>query len=474
IQFADLEECKREWLQTQQPLKRHDIYIMSKDEIPQYMKLYNIDVKFVSNTPSYNMYDYNIMNWYLKDPEPGLLGVYFTSRPNPFKSTYPNSDYKYTLNDLLKYELEISDAYVFWNANETNLNLPIIHHIVKIYTDQNNNTYKENLIQKDLFDNKITNNRIHVDLNCYNSTTNTGLSVPFDSNGAYFNYERVEAVYFDGGFRLENPNINFNNLKQLANGAKNIHVYSFNLISKEKEYIHYEDLDDPYTSIRNWKKGNGLFNDPKVVKKSDYNWEIIGDNFILTHTVETEDKIYYIKFTSNYNEKLIQWKNQCDIKPGRVYTAKEIRDRFGRSSRTIYDEHGRSINYRYVEGTFIDDWYIDGSECIGSNNHFNSYLDRLQTPTPPIKVNNNSINKPIKEDSTFLNKAIAISRYANPITLVLPDEAFKLENEKIGTSSINNGTLIFKQQELNDEKIVRPISENFKVKKINKKVKIYK
>ncbi len=448
IQFADLEECKREWLRTQQPLKRHDIYVMSKDEIPQYMKLYNIDVEFVSYTPSYNMYDYNIMNWYLKDPEPGLLGVYFTSRPNPFKSRYPNSDYKYTLNDLLKYELEISDAYVFWDANtkKSNLSIPIIQHIINIYSDQNNNTYKENLIQKDLFDNGITNNKIYVELNCYNFSPKVGLSVPFESDELFFTNHKIEAVYFDGGLRLKNSHIKLSNLIRLGNGAKNIHLYSFNIIDKKRSIVSCEHQSDPYTAIRRWKKSNNLFNDPQVIAKSDYIWEIKDDDFVLTHTVETEDEIMTIKFTSNYKEHLQQWMNQCDIKQNRFYSAQEIRDKFGRYSRTIYDQHGRPINYRYVEGFWYDDWYIDGSECIGPSNYFNSYLDTTQPPKKPIEVNNIS-NRPIKNESSVFD--------ALTTKVVAP-----LQN--------NEQVITVKQPEINDERIVRPASKNFEVKKINK------
>jgi len=454
IQFADLEECKREWLRTQQPLKRHDIYVMSKDEIPQYMKLYNIDVEFVSYTPSYNMYDYNIMNWYLKDPEPGLLGVYFTSRPNPFKSRYPNSDYKYTLNDLLKYELEISDAYVFWDANtkKSNLSIPIIQHIINIYSDQNNNTYKENLIQKDLFDNGITNNKIYVELNCYNFSPKVGLSVPFESDELFFTNHKIEVVYFDGGLRLKNSHIKLSNLIRLGNGAKNIHLYSFNVIDKDKKYIKPEPCDDPYTAIRDWKKGNGLFNDPKVVKISDYTWEIKGDNFILIHTVETEDKIYEITFASNYNEKLQKWKDQCYIKLLHPYSPGEIRDKFGRTSKIIYDEYGKEINYKYEKGFLIDDWYIDGISIYSTDYIFGRYLDTTKPPKIPIENDNTTSKAKIPFEDLM-------ERDYRERTL---------KKRLYELNKYNERTLIVKQQEINDERIVRPTSENFEVKKINK------
>jgi len=458
IQFADLEECKREWLRTQQPLKRHDIYIMSKDEIPQYMKLYNIDVKFVSNTPSYNMYDYNMMNWYLKDPEPGLLGVYFTSRPNPFKSTYPNSDYKYTLNDLLKYELEISDAYIFWNANiKDDLNTTIYHHTIHIYNHQNNDTYKKESIQKDLFDNNITNNKIRVNLNCYNLTSTAGLSASFNSNESNFYGYKIEAVYFDDGYRLEYPDISINNLIRLGNGAKNIHLYSF--VIKEKTKIDVPDtFENPYTAIIEWKKQKGLFNNPQVIAKSDYTWEIKGDTFILTHIVETEDKIYHIKFASNYNEKLQKWKDQCYIKLLHPYSPGEIRDKFGRTSKIIYDEYGKEINYKYEKGFLIDDWYIDGISIYSTDYIFGRYLDTTKPPKIPIENDNTTSKAKIPFEDLM-------ERDYRERTL---------KKRLYELNKYNEQTLIVKQQEINDEKIVRPQSENFKVKKINKTVKIHK
>ncbi|WP_284928618.1 hypothetical protein [Candidatus Phytoplasma sp. AldY-WA1] len=443
IQFADLEECKREWLQTQRPLQRHDIYVMSKHEIPEYMKNFNIDVD-TPYRPAYNSYNNESLIWYLKEPENGLLGIYFKPRYNPFKTIYPADDYEYTLDDLLKYELEISDAYVFWDANiKDDLNTTILHHKIEICKEQNNIIYKTNSIQKDLFDDNITNNKIRVNLNCYNLTSTAGLSASFNSNKSDFYGYKIEAVYFDDGYRLEYPDISIDNLIRLGNGAKTIHLYSFVVIDKLDLYKN-DECDDPYIAIREWKKANNLFNNPQVIAKSGYAWQIRGEKFILTHTVETEKEIYHIAFTSNYTKELQKWKDQCYIKKDQFYTAQEIRNKLGRTNKIIYDECGNKKNYGYVEGFIFDDWYVDGKECIGSENRFDHYYDTTKPPKIPIK--NNSL----------------VTRETDP------------DAERFFTFHSHDLGITWPQKEVGDERIVRTAVSNLKAKKINKTVKIHK
>jgi hypothetical protein len=430
IQFADLKECEREWLQTQRPLQRHDIYVMSEDEIPEYMKNFNIEIDIRCRRPGYNAYNANWIWWHLKEPEPGLLHVYFKSRPNPFKAIYPATDNEYTLNDLLKYELSISDAYVFWDANiKDDLNTTICHHKIEIYNHQNNDTYKKESIQKDLFDNNITNNKIRVNLNCYNLTSTAGLSALFNSNKSNFYGYKIEAVYFDDGYRLEYPDISINNLIRLGNGAKTIYLYSFNVLSKKEENIVLPTSSEPYDSIQLWKIEKIDFD---TTKESPFKWKVEANNFTLTQTVETENTIYHISCDSDYKERLERWKNQCYFKPGNVFDSAQIMSKVSDNG-TFYSDSNSTI-YAYMYNTYIYPhkgicyYYFNTNytnfpyytiKISGDNTtedlvarwrdwRFDGYFDTTPPPSQPdyIKEYDKS-RKLIKSTTAYTNKFIA-------------------------------------------------------------------
>ncbi|WP_341266633.1 hypothetical protein [Candidatus Phytoplasma fraxini] len=114
-------------------MKRYDINILELEDIPNILKYYDISTAVGKNMPpSYNSYKTpQILNWYLKNLSKDLLGIYFKPRTNPFKIEYPYGDYNYTLEDLLKYEIAIEEAFVFWDAKQKPQEIqPQIHLVV--------------------------------------------------------------------------------------------------------------------------------------------------------------------------------------------------------------------------------------------------------------------------------------------------------------------------------------------------------
>jgi len=109
---------------TQQPLKRHDFNIYNKNDIIKILKDNNnncdFSSSFDSNKPGYNCYESQSLGTYwFKDPPNGLITVYFKYRDNPFNQKYPVAHYKHALDDLLKQEISISEAYIFWDVTQT-------------------------------------------------------------------------------------------------------------------------------------------------------------------------------------------------------------------------------------------------------------------------------------------------------------------------------------------------------------------
>jgi hypothetical protein len=72
---------------------------------------------FLQHVPS------RVMFWTFKNPPPGLLYVYLKARDNPFKKKYPYGDNQHTLEDLLKYEIAIEEAFVFWGMPNKKLKI---------------------------------------------------------------------------------------------------------------------------------------------------------------------------------------------------------------------------------------------------------------------------------------------------------------------------------------------------------------
>ncbi|WEK82471.1 MAG: hypothetical protein PR2021_4030 [Candidatus Phytoplasma pruni] len=99
-------------------MKRYDINVLDHKDIPNVLKYFHLQCSGVLHKPSYNNYQQTNLYYYLKNPPSGLLGVYFKPRFNPFKIEYPYADDLYTLEDLLKYEIAIEEAFVFWDAKQ--------------------------------------------------------------------------------------------------------------------------------------------------------------------------------------------------------------------------------------------------------------------------------------------------------------------------------------------------------------------
>ncbi|CAM12062.1 Conserved hypothetical protein [Candidatus Phytoplasma australiense] len=441
IKLADYETLQQEWLATQSKMKRYDIPVLSKESIPEILKYFNIKTStYGLDKSTYNPYAKNIFYWELKNPPAGLICAFFKARQNPFKIKYPQDDYEYTLDDLLKYEIAIEEAFVFWDVQQKNQeekgNVELI--IINLFVDQS----KEKAINDYLIQNKIIKEPKLIKLGCYNITPTTGLITPLPAGG--FNGIEIAAIYFDNGVRLLPEDKKTRDLKQeiewreeikelyqeiikrqtytiedllkLSNGAKNIYLFSF-VTKKSPQTIQLPDSADPYQAIRDWKRENNLYTFPPLVQEDDYEeqsenrdagFEINSPAYkkisilfpikIVKHTFETTDCCYFvvckndtlqIKLAKQYRDAYVNWLNQCEIKPGISYSAGEIRDKFGRSSRDIYNEEGRKCRYYYVTNTFIDDWYVNGSECSGSNNTFSNFYDTTPPPKKPPELNIN-------------------------------------------------------------------------------------
>ncbi|MDC9032173.1 hypothetical protein [Columbia Basin potato purple top phytoplasma] len=195
-------------------------------------------------------------------------------------------------------------------------------------------------------------------------------------------------------------------LLKLSNGAKNIYLFHFN-VQKRKKIIELPDSLEPYQTIRDWKRENNLYTYPPLIKEGEYkeeikeaeiSFEITSPSYkkfnipfkvkIVSHLFETDNTIYLIicndssfkiKLAEQYRTNYINWLNQCYIKYGYYYSGEEVRNKFGRSSRNIYDENGNSYYYKYVDGIFFDNWYIDGNVTA------KTYYKFLDTTLPPPK-----------------------------------------------------------------------------------------
>ncbi|GLH60565.1 hypothetical protein PAWBP_3030 [Paulownia witches'-broom phytoplasma] len=267
---------------------------------------------------------------------------------------------------------------------------------VNIFVDQS----KEEVINNYLIQQKIIQKPKLIKLGCYNPTPNTGLVVPFPLGG--FNFLEVEAIYFDDGIRLL-PQLTSTiaDLLKLSNGAKNIYLFSFNTQKRIKS-IELPDAIDPYQAIRTWKRDNNLFDyegefihQTGSVKKAllitpNRKQTLSCEIHQLKNIFKTEKEKFIIsckdeepklRIFNYYSSEYVNWLNQCYIKPGISYSSVEIRDKFGRSSRGIYNQEGESCQYHYDPGFFIDDWYVNGINCVGPNNTFSNFYDT----TPPLK-----------------------------------------------------------------------------------------
>jgi hypothetical protein len=226
IKLYSTQKLKDKWLVTQPELYIQNINVESRKDIPKIMELLDINkVRIPYRFPSYNG-DNDCMYWYLKNPQDGLLNVYFKSRNNPFKITYPYVDNKYTLDELLTYEIAIEKAYVFWDISKAKIDSNV--NIKTINLDYYFNTTKESELKKYLTETIKANDR-DVKLGCYNAVPDGAINVRFNSyEHFYYNNNKIEAVYFDYGIRVLDANFDkADNLTKFANGAKNIYLFTF-------------------------------------------------------------------------------------------------------------------------------------------------------------------------------------------------------------------------------------------------------
>jgi len=431
ISFFDQDEYEREWLNSQTKLIRYDYNVFNNNEIIRILKMHDNGSYYFSgcfdlNKPGFNNNDSKSLGgFWFKNPPHGLITVYFKYRNNPFNKKYPVDDYDYTLDDLLKYEICIEEAHVFWNANQKEIdpNLKIHHEIFTIHPDQNNDNYKKELIQNYLCNSNITKNKKFIDLNCYNYSPTTDIVVPFkpsiykddtmktinvniidaknkinqnnieiNKNDEYM-YDRIrwllnmnrslqkeidvledqikrilpiEAVYFDNGIRFNESNLEVNDLLKLSNGAKNVYLFSFNV--KKTKYITLLPSDNPYETIQKWKKDENILS--TIINESPFEWKD-GDNYNLTQTVETKDAIYHINCRSPYKEKLIKWKNNCHhyyFIPGNELSSAKIRDKISDGTK-LYSDDVNSYIYAYNDGTCVYP-YQEEDGCYYVNTHY--------------------------------------------------------------------------------------------------------
>ncbi|AOF54643.1 hypothetical protein MBSPM3_v1c1090 [Maize bushy stunt phytoplasma] len=315
-------------------------------------------------------------------------------------------DYEYTLEDLLKYEIAIEEAFIFWDVKQKpkdeNVNITVI--VSNIFVGQN----KEEIINRWLINNNIIKQPKLIQLGCYNVTPNTGLVAPLPSKT--FHEIDIDAVYFDDGIRIMEPQQgNIQDLLKLSNGAKNIYLFTFN-IGKRGIHINLPDSLNSYETIRDWKRTNNLYtyegeykkysekvNNPiNITSPASKTIDIFVNVNIITNIFETEDKIYWITcqdtqskrdILNTYQKDLVAWLNQCYIKYGFTYQGETIRNKLGRSSRTLYDENGNTHYYKYEEGWRYDDWYIDGNDCCSGGDRWQTrtYYQFLDTTLPPKK-----------------------------------------------------------------------------------------
>ncbi|MDO8079032.1 hypothetical protein OC716_02110 [Candidatus Phytoplasma aurantifolia] len=170
IKLADFQTLQQEWLENQSKLKRYDISVLTKQSISDILKYFQIEtVLHDLNRPTYNPYHHNFLCQEFKNPPSGLLGVYLKPRINPFNEKYPAKDNEYTLEDLLKYEIAIEEAFVFWDVHQqpplsTQANVEVI--LINHFIGQS----KEELINHYLIQNQIINEPKLIKLGCYNPT----------------------------------------------------------------------------------------------------------------------------------------------------------------------------------------------------------------------------------------------------------------------------------------------------------------
>jgi hypothetical protein len=376
-------------LEKQKKLKKYDFNISDKQEIKEILKKFDIEINFINDQTSYNKYnDYSLL-YNLKKPPEELIGIYLKPRLNPFGEEYPCEHNKYSIEEILKHNLSIEKVYFFWDVEKKILNPEIkIHYIQENINDKQE---KINFINKYLIQNKIIDKTQLIELNCYNSDSKSGISIPLPNN--LYKTKTISAIYFDDGIRKINEKKGtIENLIKMGNGAKNIYIFSF------QENIINIDLglqQKPYDAINNWKKNYKLYDFSNSLYKENYkeDKDTKGNLKIVNCTITTKNTIYSIKVEKDYSleikqyfQKLIEWQKKCYFKPNNILDFENIREK-------TYSKY----NFLY------------------SNDNSGIYFYSKQKKCYPIEINNGIYKFVVKifDDPKSNNNKIIFSGYKN-------------------------------------------------------------
>ncbi|WP_153369055.1 hypothetical protein [Candidatus Phytoplasma sacchari] len=258
-----------------------NLYVENKEEIKNILKkkINSLHFKITEdNIPSYNEFHKFSLNIKLKNPENGLLGVYFdTTFGYDFVMT-SFKHYQYSLEEILNnFERYIKKAYLFWDINcinkknhdflpEKDFQIADIFHVSIIINDENKikESILNQIVQNYLFNQGITKDRILIKRNSYNAIEGGNIDSKLPESNCLFNNKKIEYIFFDGGNRLINEKKN--DLDYLLNkrnyGVKRIYLFSVS-IQKEKKYeFEYKNITNlEEKKIEIYKKINEIMNE---------------------------------------------------------------------------------------------------------------------------------------------------------------------------------------------------------------------
>ncbi|MGI3136412.1 MAG: hypothetical protein ACN23H_02425 [Candidatus Phytoplasma vitis] len=435
IELQKKKENEEQYLSQKPKIKRNDIKIMSKEYIPNYMKLLNIDDVIVNSNislPVYNKSNEKNLYYCFKNPSEDLLGAYFIHNSNPFNIEYPSENNKYELIDLLKNEISISEAYIFWELKqkpqdttkqyiEHEIDHGPVNNMQQATEEWIKNNVKGNITSNDknwgncIVKSTDSNNNYHYTIKCQEKEEKQFLI----NLGPVNNMQQATEEYIKNnvkGIIIDNNN-NWGNCLVVSTDTN--YSYAYLIKCTQLEIIDLDDSLDPKQTILDWKKENKFidsqyegkwetkistkeanillpliiidvdFKEGKITPPTretidfDVSLSIVFNSFNdlnKTYLICCSDHQPKINEFKSWREKYRNWSNSPEIEAGEQYFGNAIRSRFGKSNRTIYDDYGQSHNYRYETG-WTDDWYIDNNKCTGIYN-YNLYID-----SPPSRPN---------------------------------------------------------------------------------------
>ncbi|MDC9032077.1 hypothetical protein [Columbia Basin potato purple top phytoplasma] len=231
IKIIDINEIANKWITNEPPTQVYDINIEETEDMKLFLKeLKNLDTNLKNHIPGYNAFNTNSLNYIsLKNPPKELLGIYIVPRNNPFKKKYPDTQYSTTLEELLNNnKISMKEIYCFWNVKTKSQDPPnvAIHHIYgSIFEGKEEDYHGSNTINR-----YINHYNKYIRNKCYNMTLESGIIIPLPDE-SLFNGLKITHIYFDNGIRIIKKGTTKDLLK-MANGAKNIYVFSLEYIPK--------------------------------------------------------------------------------------------------------------------------------------------------------------------------------------------------------------------------------------------------